>query len=115
MINLDLERGRADTHDDLFRSQPFLENDGDQLPQEESATISYFDSQQMPQMSDSQHLGIGLPGNQPPSQMNDHAAGLAESSQYEETKDEYRVSNKEERIHHANFLLEVLRQSTSPG
>jgi hypothetical protein len=47
--------------------------------------------------------------------MNDHAAGLAESSQYEETKDEYRVSNKEERIHHANFLLEVLRQSTFPG
>ena len=79
MINLDLERGRADTHDDLFRSQHFLEKDGDQLPQEESATISYFASQQMPQMSDSQSLGIPLPCNQPPSSMNDQPASLAES------------------------------------
>ena len=109
MINLDLERGRADTHDDLFRSQPFLEDNGFQLPQEESATISYFASQQMSQMSDSQSLGIPLPCNQPPSWMNDQAASFTDSSQFEEIKDDFRVINKEERILHANILLEGLR------
>ena len=66
-------------------------------------------------MSDSQSLGIPLPCNQPPSWMNDQAASLADSSQYEEIKDDFRVSNKEERIRHANFLLEGMRQSTSLG
>jgi hypothetical protein len=115
MINLDLVRGRADTHHDLFSSEPFLENDGYQQPQEESATISYFACKQMSQMSDSQHLCIGLPGNQPPSWMNDQPASLANSSQYEEIKDDFRVSDKEERIRHANFLLEELRKSSSLG
>jgi hypothetical protein len=39
MINLDLERGRADTHDDLFMSQNFLlESDGSQQSQYGVAT-----------------------------------------------------------------------------
>ena len=38
MINLDLERGRADTNDDLFMSQNFLESDGSQQSQYGVAT-----------------------------------------------------------------------------
>jgi hypothetical protein len=89
MINLDLVRGRADTHHDLFSSEHFLENEGYQQPQEESATISYFACKQTPQMNDSQPLGLGLPGNQPPSWMNDQPARLANSSQFEEIKDDF--------------------------
>ena len=42
MINVDLERGRADTHDDLFMSQKFLEGDGYQQSQYVVATNSNF-------------------------------------------------------------------------
>lgn len=114
MINLDLERGRADTHDDLFMPQNFFEGDGCQQSQYGIATNSNF-AQQMPPANDSQHHAMELLVNQQPSSMNFMTESFPNSSQYEEIKDDLRVSNKEERIHHANNDLEELLRQTASG
>ena len=109
MINLDLERGRADTHDEQFMSQAFLECDGYHQRQYVIATNSYF-AQQMPSVNDSLNLSMALPVNDYPPWMNPLAESLPNSSKYEEIKDDIRVSNKEERIYRANYLLEELQR-----
>jgi hypothetical protein len=63
----------------------------------------------MPSANDSLNLAMALPVNDHPLWMNPLAESLPNSSQYEEIKDDLRVSNKEERIYRANYLLEELQ------
>ena len=64
----------------------------------------------MPSVNDSLNLTLALPVNHQPSWMNLLAESLPNFSQYVEFKEDLRVSNKEERIYRANYLLEELQR-----
>jgi len=53
---------------------------------------------------------MALPVERMPSRMNLQDATLPKSYPIEEIKDDLRVSKKEERIHHAHYLLQELQR-----
>ena len=112
MINLDLERGRADTHDDLFMSQNFLESFGCQQSQDGVATNRDI-AQQMPSQNDYQHLSMEIPVNHQQSFTNLEEASFPNSSQsqYEEKKEDLQMS-KYKRASERQKTLTTSRQST---